>query len=144
MAAYVKFEKFSEDMVNAVHNFGTHAFKVLLALSAPSASLDAVKADLTDELGTGGGYTAGGTATTISISRSGGTTTVDATNVVFTASGGNIGPFRYAVLYNDTPTSPADPLVGYWDYGSNATITDGNTFTVDTGSGTGNDLFTLA
>ena len=50
---------------------------------------------------------------------------------VFTASGGSIGPFRYVVLYDDTPTSPADPLVGYLDYGTNLTVTDGNTFTVD-------------
>jgi hypothetical protein len=34
-------------------------------------------------------------------------------------------------LYNDTPTSPADPLVGYWDYGSSITLAAGETFTVD-------------
>ena len=144
MAAYVKFEKFSEDLVNGEHDFGAHTFKVLLANDAPSASADAVKTDLTSELTTGGGYTAGGSATTMSISRSGVTTTVDATNVVFTASGGSIGPFRYAILYNDTALSLTDPLICYWDYGSSITVTDGNTFTVDTGAGTGNDLFTLA
>ena len=52
-------------------------------------------------------------------------------DVTFTASGGSIGPFRYVVLYNDTPTSPADPLIGYYDYGTNITITSGNSFTVD-------------
>jgi hypothetical protein len=51
--------------------------------------------------------------------------------VVFTASGGTIGPFRYAVLYDDTPTSPADPLVSWWDYGSSITLNAGETFTVD-------------
>jgi hypothetical protein len=51
--------------------------------------------------------------------------------VVFTASGGSIGPFRYAVLYDDTPTSPADPLVSWWDYGSSITLASGETFTVD-------------
>jgi hypothetical protein len=35
------------------------------------------------------------------------------------------------VLYNDTPTSPADPLVGWWDYGSSITLLDTETFTVD-------------
>jgi hypothetical protein len=52
-------------------------------------------------------------------------------DVVFTAAGGSIGPFRYAVLYNDTPTSPADPLIGWWDYGSSITLADTETFTVD-------------
>ena len=49
----------------------------------------------------------------------------------WTAAGGSIGPFRYAVLYNDSPTSPADPLIGWWDYGSSITLATGETFTVD-------------
>jgi hypothetical protein len=51
--------------------------------------------------------------------------------VVFTASGGSIASFRYAVLYNDSPTSPADPLIGYWDYGSTVSLSDGESLTVD-------------
>lgn len=39
-----------------------------------------------------------------------------------------------AVLYNDTPSSPADPLIGYWDYGSSITLQIGETFTTDFGS----------
>ena len=62
--------------------------------------------------------------------QSGGTYTLAANQVVFTASGGTIGPFRYAVLYDDTPTSPADPLIAWWDYGSGITLNDGETFTV--------------
>ena len=42
--------------------------------------------------------------------------------------------FRYVVIYNDTPTSPADPIVGYYDYGSSLTLNDGDTFTIDIGT----------
>jgi hypothetical protein len=52
-------------------------------------------------------------------------------DVVFTASGGNIGPLRYAVLYNDTPASPLDPLIGWWDRGSAVTLNDGDSLTID-------------
>lgn len=132
MAAFVKFQATAEHLPEGVHNLGSNTLKVLLALSAPSAAADAVKADLTDELGTGGGYTAGGSTITITSSaQSGGTYKLVGNDVVFTASGGTIGPFRYVVLWNDTPTSPADPLIGYWDYGSNVTLADGETFTVD-------------
>jgi hypothetical protein len=45
-----------------------------------------------------------------------------------------VGPFRYAVIYNDTPTSPADPLIGYYDYTSAVTLQIGESFTVDFGA----------
>ena len=36
---------------------------------------------------------------------------------------GDIGPFRYIVLFNDTPETPViDPLIGYYDYGETVTI----------------------
>jgi len=104
----------------------------MLTNSAPSTSLDAVLADLT-EIAAGNGYTAGGVALTITSSgQTSGTYILVVTDPDFTASGGSIGPFQYAVLYNDTPTAPADPLIGWWDYGTAGTITDGNKFTVDT------------
>lgn len=130
MAAYNKFQPFVENLAEKVHNLGSDTLKVLLTNSAPSAA-NSVKADLT-ELGAGNGYTAGGTAATISSSaQTSGTYKLVLADVVFTASGGSIGPFRYAVLYNDTSTSPADPLIAWWDYGSSLTIASGESFTVD-------------
>lgn len=101
----------------------------MLTNVAPVAT-NSVKADLT-EISAGNGYTAGGTQTTITTSRSSGTFKAVGTDVVFTASGGTIGPFRYAVLYNDTATTPDDALVAWWDYGSSITLNSGETFTVD-------------
>jgi len=135
MAAYNKFNVFVENLAEKVHNLGADTLKIMLVNSPAPAATNSVKADLT-EISAGNGYTAGGTAVTVTgSSQSSGTYTLtQSADVVFTASGGSVGPFRYAVLYNDTPTSPADPLIGWWDYGSAVTLADGETFTVDMGS----------
>lgn len=128
MATFNKFNSFVEALAEKAHNLGADTLKVLLTNSAPSAS-NTVKADLT-EISAGNGYTAGGTAASISSSsQTSGTYKLVLADVVFTASGGSIGPFRYAVLYNDTAAS--DELIGYWDYGSSITLAAGETFTVD-------------
>jgi hypothetical protein len=136
MASFNKINAFVEHMAEKVHNLGADTLKVMLTNSAPSAS-NTVFADLT-EISAGNGYTAGGTAVTISASsQTSGTYKLVGSDVVFTASGGSIGPLRYAVLYNDTPSSPADPLIGWWDYGSSITLASGETLTVDFDGTTG-------
>lgn len=129
MASYNKFNQFTKDLIDGVHDFDAHTFKVMLTNTAP-VNTNTVKANLT-EISAGNGYTAGGTATTLSTSTSSGTAKVTGTDVVFTAAGGSIGPLRYAVLYNDSPTSPADPLIGWWDYASSITLADTETLTID-------------
>ena len=49
---------------------------------------------------------------------------------MLTASGA-VATFRRVFIYNDTPTSPADPLVCFFDYGSDVTMASGDTFTLD-------------
>lgn len=139
MAAFNKYEIFTENLAEKVHDLDLDTIKVLLSNSAPNAATHQVRADAT-EIGAGNGYSAGGSDTQNATARSGGTTSVTGVDIVFTASGGSIGPFRYAILYNDTPTSPADPLIGWWDYGSSITLASGETFTVDFGT----SMFTLA
>lgn len=130
MALYQKFNQFVEDLAKKVHNLNSDTLKVMLTNTAPVAG-NSVMADLT-EIAAGNGYTAGGSAATfVSGAQSSGTYKLVLNDVTFTASGGSIGPFRYAVLYNDTPTSPADPLIAWWDYGTSITLTNGNSFTVD-------------
>jgi hypothetical protein len=136
MATFNKFNCFVEDLAEKVHNLGADTLKVMLTNSAPVAS-NTVKANLTD-ISAGNGYTAGGTAVTVTASsQTSGTYSLVGNDVVFTASGA-VGPFRYAVLYNDTSTS--DSLIGWWDYGSNLTLANTETFTVDFGS----SILTLA
>lgn len=132
MAAYNKFQDFVEQLCKAKHDFSTHTFKVALTNVAPVAT-NTIFANIT-EIAAGSGYTAGGQSATAGITETTGTATVSAVDVVWTASGGTIGPFRYVVLYNDTATSPADALVAWWDYTSSITLADTETFTADFGS----------
>src|SRR5580765_5994250 len=137
MATYVKYNQFVEDLHKAVHNFSTHVFKVALSNGTPSAAHATLSA--ITELTTANGYTAGGLTVTISgFPQVGGTLTIIAADpAAWTATGAGI-TFRYAALYNDTPSSPADPLVAHWDNGSSTTVTAGNTLQLDFGA----NLFT--
>lgn len=134
MSAFVKCNDFIEQLGKGVHQLHAagHTLKVYLSNEAPLAT-DTVKADIAEILA-GNGYTAGGADIQNDASESGGTLSVTAVDVVFTAAGGTIGPFRYAVIYNDTPTIPADPLIAHYDYGSAITLQDSETFTVDFGA----------
>jgi hypothetical protein len=130
MATFNKFNQFVEDLAKKVHNLDADTLKVALTNSAPVAT-NAVFGDIT-EISGGNGYSAGGTQATFSSgTQSSGTYKLVLNDVTFTASGGSIGPFRYIVLYNATPVSPNKPLIGYYDYGTNLTITSGNSFLVD-------------
>jgi hypothetical protein len=127
MAAFNKFNAFVADVANKVHNLGSDTLKIMLSNTAPTAA-NAVKADIT-EIGAGGGYSAGGSAVTItSSSQSGGTYKLVGNDLVFTATTG-FGPFQYVVLYNSTP-APGN-LIGWWDKGSAVTLAALETFTVD-------------
>jgi len=128
MAAFNKFNAFVENRAEKVFNLGSDTLKVMLTNTAPVAT-DDQKADLVD-ISAGNGYTAGGTqASQTSSAQSSGTYKLVCSDVVFTAAGGTIGPFRYAVLYDDTAVG--DELIGWWDYGSGITLNSGETFTVD-------------
>lgn len=127
MATFNKFNAFVENIAEGVHNLGTGQLVVALTNSAPAAT-NSVLADITQI-----SYTnlSSRNITTSSSSQTSGTYRLILTDLVLTASGGSVGPFRYIVIYNDTPTSPADPLIGYYDYGSSITLADGETLTID-------------
>jgi len=133
MATYNKFQCFVGDLGDKVHDLDADDIKVYLTNAAPSAAGDSVKADLA-EISAEHGYSAGGEDITAVWSETGGVGTLSGTDVTITAAGGTIGPFRYTVIYNDTPTAPADPLIAWWDYGSSITPADGENFKVDFGA----------
>jgi hypothetical protein len=131
-----------QDLGRKVHNLNSDSLKIMLTNTVP-VNTNTVDGNLT-EISAGNGYTAGGTAVgSTAYSQSSGTASLTGSNVVFTASGGSIGPFRYAVLYNVTAGSASNrPLIGWWDYGSSITLATGETFTVDVTTNT--SILTLA
>lgn len=143
-SAFNKFNQFVQDLGSKVHNLGSDALKMVFTNTAPSAS-NTVLANIT-QISNGGGYTGGaggGVALSgITWTNSSGTSKLVIADATFTATGASVGPFRYVVLYNDTPTSPVDPLIGWYDYGSSITLADGEPFIMDF-DGT-NGVFTLA
>lgn len=129
-SSYYKFNQFVEDVAHGVHDLSADAVKYVLTNTAPVAT-NAILTDIT-EISAGNGYSAGGAAITVSSSgQTSGTYKLVLGDQTLTASGGNIGPFRYAVVYNDTPTVPADPLIFWLDYGSAITLGDGESLTLD-------------
>jgi len=134
-STFTTVDDLSEQIGKAVHNFASHTFKVALTNSAPSAS-NTILSDIT-QISAGGGYTAGAgggyTLSGVGYTESSGTATLTHTDLVITATGASVGPFRYLVYYNDTATSPADALIGWLDYGSALTLADTETLTIDVG-----------
>lgn len=135
MATYNKFQRFPEDLAEKIHSLAADTLKVMLSNTAVLATND-VFGSLT-EISAGFGYSAGGTAASITSSgESSGTYKLVLADVVITASGGAIGPFRYVVLYNSTPTANSQganpkPNIAWWDYGSSITLADGESITAD-------------
>jgi hypothetical protein len=130
MANFNKHYAFVENVAEKVHNLQSDDLRVLLTNAAPTTA-NAIKSDLT-EIGAGNGYTAGGTAASqTSSAQSSGLYKLVCADVTFTASGGDVGPFEFADFYNNTPTAPSKPLIGWWDYGSAITLHDTESFTVD-------------
>ena len=147
MATYNKIQQFVEDLAHGVHNLGSDTLRVALcaAANAPVATNE-IRGNLTEIAYTNVSGGANPTITTSSSGHTTGTYDLVLNDLTITASGGAVAAFRYVVVYNDTPTSPADPLICWFDYGSDLTLQDGESLTVDFESDgpTTGSLLTLA
>jgi hypothetical protein len=129
MVAFNKFNVFTEDVAEKAHNLGSDTLKVALTNTAPSAADTTWNTTSHPVPAAANGYTAGGNTLTISSSaQTSGAYKLVIADSVFTASGGSIGPVRYAIIYNSTAS--AKPI-GWYDYGSSITLLDGETLTID-------------
>lgn len=125
MAAFVKSDGFTEALGLKKLNLATDQLKMAFTNAAASAA-HKVLADLTEI-----SYTNASSrnVTTTSFTSTGGVSKLICADLVVTASGGTIGPFRSAYLYSDTATNK--DIIGAWDHGSSRTCEDGETITVD-------------
>ena len=127
MASFNKFQPFVESLAEKVFNLGSDQLKIALTAAANApVNTNSVLANLTEI-----SYTNCSTrnVTTSSSSQSGGTYKLVCADLTLTASGGTVGPFEYVILYDDTATNK--DLIGWWDYGSNVTLNDTETFLID-------------
>lgn len=134
MATFNKLNGFVEHLAEKVHNLGADTLTVALSNTAPGsettpptgATTACILANVTQISYTNCSSRA---ITTSASAQSSGTYKLTLTDLVLTASGGTVGPFRYVYIYNDTATN--DELIGYYDYGSSITLASGETFTID-------------
>ena len=118
MTEFIPYENFSFDIASGVHDFPDDTFKIALTDRAPVVGSDTVFADI-DELPAGNGYLAGGMElSTKAVTQDGIDTLMTNNNIAFISHTGDVGPFRYTVLYNVTK----DRLMGYWDRFSEITL----------------------
>ena len=131
------FNKVNDFVKNAVHNMDLESDQIVVALSNtapgseasnPASDGNGVLANVTQVT-----YTnlSSRNVTTSSSSQTGGTYKLVLADITLTSSGGSTGPFRYVYIFDDTVTVPADPLIGYYDYGSSLTLNNGDSLTVD-------------
>lgn len=125
MATFNKFQPFVEDLAEKVHNLGSDQLKVALTNTVPTSGMQLLSS-ITEI-----SYTncSSRNITTSSSAQTAGVYKLVLTDLVLTASGGTVGPFRYVVLYNDTPAGKN--LIGWYDYGSSITLNDTETLTID-------------
>jgi hypothetical protein len=125
MATMSRFNIFLHDLARKKHNLSTDILKFALTNTAPDLAADTGFADIT-EISAGNGYIAGGFAipsqTLTQVTNQTRLSGADTAGVV-AASGGNIGPFQFVVLYNDTEAGKA--LIGSVDLGSPITVLNG-------------------
>ena len=131
MATFVKYEPFIQFLINEeIDAFGTEdTFRAVIHSDAPVVATDDELADLTQVTGTG--YP-GTNDIDNNSTRSGGTVTMTAVDVVWTATAANWTAGRYVSIYDDTSTG--DKLMNSYDYASSFTVGDGETFTLDFGA----------
>lgn len=135
MPAFIPVPDFLEALAEKVHDLANDSLVVALSNTAPDSespdpttSGNGVLANVTEISYTNLSSRA---ITITSSDEASGTYKLVLSPLELSASGGSVAEFRYIYIYNDTPTSPADPIIGYIDYGSGKTLADGEAITLN-------------
>ena len=132
MATFNLVDGFGDREAKGEIDLSSDTFKYFLTLTAPNKATDELVTAYT-EITAGNGYTAGGntfTGTWAETTPGSGVFRFSCgADLTMTATGGDIGPYRYFIFLDTTPAT--DVVIGYVDHGSNVTLTDGNTHTLD-------------
>jgi len=120
------FSDFPKRLLLASHNFLNNTYHIALTDVLP----DLEQIQFSDSINIPPvnifGYPLNGYPISMNVFKSNGMGFVSANPVIFTASGGKIGPFRYAILYNHNNWY----LVSVTDYKNSITLEPTDTFTV--------------
>lgn len=112
----VLYNQFSELVADGTIDLDNDTFKVGLVSSSYTPALThTLWTDASANEVTGTNYTAGGYSLTATWVRSAGVTTFDSDNPTWAQHASGFSNARYAILYDDTLTSPLDGLIGYVD-----------------------------
>lgn len=127
-SSFTKFNCFVEDLAHQVHNLKCDNLKAFLTNQRPSVEFK--NKSQIDEILSGNGYVLGGNdCAVLNSSQKEGAYKLSLVNPKeWVADDGNIGPFRYIVLYNNS--TQQKNLIGFWDYETSITLTSGETFQV--------------
>jgi len=113
------------DVITGGQNYANDVLHVYLSDVAPDVVNDTLKADIA-EIAVGNGY-AGSVDINIGFSSVRKIFTFFGDSFLLTAAGGDIAQWQWIILFNEDTTVKVDPLIGFWDHGQKANITNGNT-----------------
>jgi hypothetical protein len=139
MATTTKIRQFLKHLGDGVHNLSSHNIAIALSNTAPGSETsnptltgNGVLGNVTQISYTnyGDDLTVDRRLQSVTANETGGTWTFDAADFTITATGGALAAFRYIYIFNDTPTSPADPLILLIDNGSAISLASGESVTV--------------
>lgn len=112
----VIYNQFKEQVLKGTHDLVNNTIKVALVSSyTPDIDTDEIWTDVSGNEISGSGYSSGGAtlgSKAVTQDNTNDRGKFDGADTVWT--GLNAGTPSHAIMYDDTPTSPADPLMAYW------------------------------